>query len=52
MLMESMECSLIVSIAPFGPGGPGSSPGWFTVSNLSIKLSFSDIIQGCGTLAS
>ena len=33
-----MECSLIVSIAAFGPGDPGSNPGWFAVST-SKKLS-------------
>ena len=29
----SIECSLIVSIAPFGPTDLGSNPGWFAVSN-------------------
>ena len=29
------ECSSMVSIAAFGPGDPGSHPGWFAVSNSS-----------------
>ena len=36
----SMECSSMVSISTFGPGDPGSNPGWFTVSNSSQRLSF------------
>ena len=42
----SMECSSKVSVAAFGPGDPGSNPGWFAVSNSNKK------IQACGTLAS
>ena len=38
----SMECSSIVSIAPFGPGDPGSNPGWFAVSSSDQKLSFTN----------
>ena len=34
-----MECSSIVSIATFGPGDPGSNPGWSVVSNSNKKLS-------------
>ena len=30
----------MVSIAAFGPGDPGSNPGWFAVSNANKKLSF------------
>ena len=29
----SMEGSSMVCIAAFGPGDPGSNPGWFGVSN-------------------
>ena len=36
----SIECSSIVSIAAFGPGDPGSNPGWFAVLNSNRKLSF------------
>ena len=35
-----MECSSMVSIATFGPGDPGSNPGWFAVMNSNQKLSF------------
>ena len=35
-----MECSSMASIAPFGPGDPGSNPGWFAVLNSNKKLSF------------
>ena len=28
-----MDCSSIVSMAPFGPRDPVSKPGWFAVSN-------------------
>ena len=30
----------MVSVAAFGPGDPGSNPGWFAVSNLNKKMSF------------
>ena len=42
----------MVSIAPLGPGDPGSNPGWFTVSNSNEKNQFFGILQACGTLAS
>ena len=29
----------MVSIAPFSPGGSGSNPSWFAVSNSNRKLS-------------
>ena len=32
-LFLSMKCSLMVSVAAFGLGDPGSNPGWFTVLN-------------------
>ena len=36
----------MVSIGAFGPGDPGSNPGWFNVLNLNQKLSFNTrIIQ-------
>ena len=35
-----MECSSMASIAAFGPGDPGSDPGWFAVSNSNQKLGF------------
>ena len=36
----------MVSIGAFGPGDPGSNPGWFAVLNLNQKLSFNTwIIQ-------
>ena len=47
-----MMCSSMVSFAAFGPGAPGSSPGWFAVSNSNKKIQFSQIIQACSTLAS
>ena len=36
----SMECSLMVSIAAFGPGVPVLNPGLFAVSNTNKKLRF------------
>ena len=33
-------CSSLISLSAFGPGGPGSNPGWFAVSNSNQKLSF------------
>ena len=36
----TMERSSMVSIAAFGPGDPGSNPGWFAASNSNGKLSF------------
>ena len=39
-----MECSSIVSIAPFGPGNLGSKLGWFVVLNSNPKLSFNQEI--------
>ena len=39
----------MVSIAPFGPGDPGSNPGWLAVSNSNRNLSFNTpIIQAYG----
>ena len=35
-----MECSSMVNGATFGPGNPGSDPGWFADSNLNQNLSF------------
>ena len=35
-----MKCGSMVSIALFGPGVPGSNPGWFFVSNSDQKMSF------------
>ena len=40
----------MVSKAPFGPGDPGSNPGWFAVSKFKSKIEFSQIIQACSTL--
>ena len=40
-----------VGKAAFGPGGPGSNPGCFPVSNL-YKIELTQIIQVCGALAS
>ena len=30
----------MVSLATFGPGDPGSNPGWFAVLNLNQKFNF------------
>ena len=35
----------MVSIAAFGPGDPGSNPGWFARSNLKNRVIFKQIIQ-------
>ena len=35
-----MKCSSMVCIAAFGPGDPGSNPGWFSVLNSNRKLSY------------
>ena len=38
-LIQSMECSSMISLASLGPGDPGSNPGWFAVLNSNKKLS-------------
>ena len=42
----------MVGIATFGPGDPGSNPGWFGVPNSNKKIVFSQIIQAFSILAS
>ena len=34
-----MECGSMFSVAIFGPGDPGSNPGWFAVSHSNKKFS-------------
>ena len=45
LLLGSMEHSLMVSVATFGPGDPGSNPSHFAVSNSNQKLSFPNSIS-------